>query len=549
MIKKQGDKARCVMIQGTSSHAGKSLLTAALCRILVKRGLSVAPFKAQNMALNSFVAQGGEIGMAQALQARAAGIEPSVDMNPILLKPSADSVSQVIIHGRVHSAMTAREYHGFKGQAKRFVRESFERLSKRYDVIVIEGAGSPAEVNLRKNDIANMGMAAIAKSPVVIVGDIDRGGVFASFVGTVELLTKTERARVAGFVINKFRGDAGLLKPGLSFLKRRTGVPTLGVIPYMKAILLPDEDSVSLETVDDPFLFSCPFTGEGRVGVKGKKYGVSKKQRTIRLRIIKLPRISNFTDFDPFRYDPGVEMEFIEKADSIKDADMVIIPGSKNTLADLAWLKQRGFQEELKKFAEKGGMLVGICAGFQMLGKTVADPYGVESGSLRESGRKRPGKTDGLCLIDAHTVLKKEKKTFRVKADVVAAGFANGLVEGYEIHMGETSCAESPFALITACVTAKNGRTGKRSDGAVLNGGLLWGTYIHGIFDNAVFRTALLNRLRLKKGITAVRAGRSHFEATEAALDRLARVVEDNLDMKKICRIIGLPARFPGSVK
>ncbi|MBI5887909.1 MAG: cobyric acid synthase [Deltaproteobacteria bacterium] len=514
------------MIQGTSSHAGKSLLTAALCRILAKRGLRVAPFKAQNMALNSFVAaEGGEIGMAQALQARAAGIEPSVDMNPVLLKPSADSVSQVIIHGRVYEAMTAREYHGFKGQAKRFVRESFERLSKRYDVIVIEGAGSPAEVNLRKNDIANMGMAAIAKSPVVIVGDIDRGGVFASFVGTVELLTKTERARVAGFIVNKFRGDAGLLKPGLSFLKRRTGVPTLGVIPYMKDILLPDEDSVSLE--------------------RGKKYGASKNQRTIRLRIIKLPRISNFTDFDPFRYDPGVEMEFIEKSDGVKDADMVIIPGSKNTLEDLAWLKKRGFQEELERFVEQGGMLAGICAGFQMLGRTVADPHGVESGSLKESGRKRPWKTDGLCLIDAHTVLKKEKKTFRVKADVVANGFANGLVEGYEIHMGETSSAEPPLARITA----RNGRTAKRSDGAVLNGGLLWGTYIHGIFDNALFRAALLNRLRLKKGIAAAGSGSSHFEATEAALDRLARVVEDNLDMKKIVRIIGLPARPPGSVK
>ncbi len=509
MIKKQGKKAKCIMIQGTASHVGKSLLTTALCRSLWKRGCAVAPFKAQNMSLNSFVAkEGGEIGMAQALQARAAGIEPSVDMNPVLLKPSAEVLSQVIIHGRVYGVMTAREYHAFKGQAKRFVIESFERLSRQYDVIVIEGAGSPAEVNLRKNDIANMGMAAIANSPVVIVGDIDRGGVFASLAGTVDLLTKNERARVAGFIINKFRGDAGLLKPGVNFLKRRTGVPLLGVMPYLNNLALPDEDSLSLESRE--------------------KHAVSKNRRAIRIKIIKLPRISNFTDFDPFRYDPGAEMEFIEKADEIKGADFVIIPGSKNTLEDLLWLKQRGFQAPLRRFVDNGGMLAGICAGFQMLGKSVADPYGVESGVTSTQA--------GLGFLEARTVLKKTKKTFRVKAEVVAKGFFRGHAEGYEIHAGDTGCAAPPFARITA----RNGRVVDVADGAAANGGLLWGTYMHGIFDNAAFKEALLNTLRGKKGLSATGRGPSHREATEGAIDALARAVEENIDMKKILRIIGL---------
>ncbi|MDP2690434.1 MAG: cobyric acid synthase [Deltaproteobacteria bacterium] len=496
------------MVQGTSSHVGKSVLTAALCRIFRDRGFSAAPFKAQNMALNSFVTkEGREIGRAQAFQAEAAGIEPTSDMNPVLLKPTGDSVSQVIIHGRVFGVMGAVEYHSFKREAARFVMESYSRLAAAYDVIVIEGAGSPAEVNLREGDIANMGVAEMTGAPVILAGDIDRGGVFASLVGTLELLAPSERERVRGFIINKFRGDMGLLRPGLDFLFEKTGRPVLGVVPYLDGVALPDEDGVALQ-------------GAGRGGAgKGD----------IRIAVIKLPRISNFTDFDPLKLSPGVELEFIEDSKGLAGADMAIIPGTKNTLSDLAWLKERGFERGLADFAGRGGMVAGICGGFQMMGRKVSDPLGVES-SLKEA--------KGLGLLDAETVLKGEKAVFQVKATVTALPGSDGQglsVEGYEIHMGKTTGSAAPFARIT-------GRNGAEAD--ILDGGSagnLWGTYIHGIFDNDAFREALLSGLRAGKGISSsLTAAEGFREQREASIKRLAGVVEESLDMEAIMGIAGL---------
>ncbi|HLC18718.1 MAG TPA: cobyric acid synthase [Thermodesulfobacteriota bacterium] len=495
--------ARSVMLQGTSSHVGKSVLAAALCRILGDRGLKVAPFKAQNMALNSFVTPGGgEIGRAQAFQAEAARVEPTVDMNPVLLKPTADSMAQVIIQGRIWANMSAVEYHAFKSRAREFVAESFSRLSEKYDVIVIEGAGSPAEVNLRENDIANMGVAELAGSPVVLVGDIDRGGVFASIVGTMELLAEGEKDRVRGFIINKFRGDLGLLRPGVDFLTRRTGVPTLGVIPYLNGMMLPDEDGVALESPG-----KVPRGDNGKVNIK----------------VIRLPRISNFTDFDPLKAEPDVRLKFVENPDEIGKAAMVIIPGSKNTVEDLAWLKSKGFDAALRRFHSRGGSVIGICGGFQMLGVSVEDPLRVESSVSR---------MEGLGLLDGVTVLKREKKTFQVAAEAaLAPGGPPVRVNGYEIHMGETKSKARSFARIFE----RNGTAVDIPDGAVSGDGLVWGTYIHGIFDNDAFRNEVIEGL--EKGCSA---RVSYARVKEEGIAALSRTVEENMDMKALLGIIGI---------
>lgn len=496
-------KARPIMIQGTGSHVGKSVLTAALLRILRDEGLKAAPFKAQNMALNSHVtSDGGEIGRAQAFQAFAAGVEPSVDMNPVLLKPSGDSLSQVIIHGKARGVMSAVEYHAFKKEAVRFVLESYSRLASCYDVIVIEGAGSPAEVNLRENDIANMGMAALVDSPVILVGDIDRGGVFASLVGTMELLSNEERERVRGFVINKFRGDIALLKPGLDFLEKRTGRKVLGVVPYIPTSDIPDEDGVALQGA-----VAGPYDGE------------------IDIAVIKFPRISNFTDFDPFN-SLGVRLRFIEDPASISSADMVILPGTKNTLGDLEWLKSKGFVRALKDFRDRGGEVCGICGGFQMLGREVEDPYGVESAL---------GRIEGLSLLDAATVMNREKATFQVKGSVAAPWGGVQEVEGYEIHMGSTTAAVAPFARITE----RNSEAVDIDDGGVSPEGAVWGTYIHGIFDNDGFTASLIERLRRKKGIASGPVPAPFASRREAAVAALAAKVKESLRMDEIIRIIG----------
>lgn len=494
-------KARPLMVQGTASHVGKSVLTAAILWLLKERGLKVAPFKAQNMALNSAVTpDGGEIGRAQAFQAEAAGIEPDVDMNPILLKPSADSVCQVIIRGKVYGNMSAAQYHGFKKEAKKYVLESYERLASRYDVVVIEGAGSPAEINLRENDIANMGVAELVDSPVILTGDIDRGGVFASIVGTLELLTDSERERVKAFIINKFRGDIGLLKPGLDFLEKRTSRPVIGVIPYFKDIRLPEEDGVALQ---------------GSIG--------NIKDGCANIAVIKLPRISNFTDFDPFRAEPSVNLSFIEEAAGLDGADAVIIPGTKNTIADLNWLKEKGFSGPLERLRKEGKTVAGICGGFQMLGSLIKDPYSMESAEKE---------AHGLGLIDGLTIMKKDKNTFRVRAEVKGSGE----VSGYEIHMGETVTSESPFALISD----RNGEKATLNDGAVSKDKLVWGTYIHGIFDNDRFRRSFIEGLRKNKNTDTAQAARPFIDSRKDAMKEAALVVKNNLDMEMLLSIIGL---------
>lgn len=519
--------ARPIMLQGTASHVGKSLLVAGLCRVLKEDGLKVVPFKAQNMALNSSVTGcGGEIGRAQAFQAEAAGVKPTPDMNPILLKPTSDIGSQVIIHGRVYGNMNALDFHRFKKELMGSVLESYNRLASRYDVVVIEGAGSPAEINLKDGDIANMGLAELVATPVVLIGDIDRGGVFASLVGTMELLSPSERKRVKGFIINKFRGDMELLKPGIGFLEDKTGLPVLGVVPYLKDIILPDEDGVALE-------------GRQRPVVSGQK-------DKINIAIIKLPHISNFTDFDAFRFEPDAAIQYITGPKGLEGADVVVIPGSKNTLEDLLWLWEMGLAEAIVHYARMGGRVIGICGGFQMLGRMVRDPYMVESGV---------GEAKGLGLLDVETVLEREKRTYQVEA--VVKGFkgsrgqgVRGLkggsrstahgsrVKGYEIHMGETVGNSRPFLV----VTKRGNNPVNIKEGAISSDGRIWGTYIHGIFDNDGFRAGFLNRIRAERGLPG--QGVISFEGKkEEGIKRLADVVRKSVDMERVYKIIELDPR------
>ena len=489
-----------IMLQGTSSHVGKSVLTAALIRCLKNRGFRVAPFKAQNMALNSAVAHdGGEIGRAQALQAEAAGLPPSVHMNPILLKPTGDSQSQVIVQGRVFATMSAGEYHAFKKEALRYVLESYSKLAETNDIIVIEGAGSPAEVNLRENDIANMGIAEAVESPVLLIGDIDRGGVFASIVGTLELLEYKERERIKGLIINKFRGDKALLDPGIEFLQNRTGKQVVGVVPYF-SLNLPDEDSVSLEA----------------------RYGGSEEgSGNVKVAVMKLPRVSNFTDFDPFKGDSNVDLRFITTPEELSGADLLILPGTKSTLSDLFWMKTRGFGPAIKEHLAKGGMVAGICGGFQMLGRSIKDPYGVESG---------PAEGSGLGLLEASTVLGKVKLTFEVSA-IARYRDRDYEVQGYEIHMGETMVKGQP----SSKVLDRNGKPVYFPEGAMSADGMVWGTYIHGIFDNDLFRGALLSSF--KKGAAA--EARPFREAKADSIASLATIFERNVDMHAVLKAIG----------
>ncbi len=513
MIKKiHSKRALTIMVQGTASHTGKTIITAALCRIFRDMGFRVAPFKAQNMALNSFVtAEGGEIGVAQALQARAAGITPTVDMNPVLLKPTGDSVSEVIIHGRVHATMSAVEYHAFKKQAAGFVMESFLRLAAEFDVIVIEGAGSPAEINLRENDIANMGVAEMTDSPVLLVGDIDRGGVFASIVGTMELLEPHERARIKAFIINKFRGDIRLLQPGLDFLTSRTGISTLGVVPYISAMNLPDEDGVALERA----MRAAPKGGESNEG-----------EGVLRVVVIRLPRISNFTDFDPFREEASISLEFVEAAEALKGADLVFVPGSKNTQSDLRWLREQGLDDALEEYRASGGTIVGICGGLQILGRTIGDPLGRESSTAA---------SEGLGFLDIDTTLSLEKSTFNVVA-VPAVGFLGGAaVEGFEIHRGESTPSKRPLFTITK----RGGADVEVMDGAVSEDGRVWGTYIHGLFHNESLRGALIGSLARGKGLK-LPDSISYEQGLEENLDSLAGEIKKNINMESLLRIVGL---------
>ena len=470
-----------LMVQGTTSDAGKSVLVAGLCRMLARRGVSVAPFKPQNMALNSAVTvDGGEIGRAQALQARACYLAAHTDMNPVLLKPSSDTKAQVIIQGRAVTDFEARAYHDYKKVAMDAVLESHQRLITRYARVIVEGAGSPAEINLREGDIANMGFAEAVDCPVILVADIDKGGVFAHLVGTLELLSASEQDRVVGFVINKFRGDIGLLQPGLDWLEKRTGKPVLGVLPYLHGLELEAEDAISAQQP----------SGEGFFKVK----------------VPVLSRISNHTDFDALRLHPQVDLEFVGPGQSLAGADLIILPGSKNVRRDLAFLRDNGWEPEILRHLRYGGKLLGICGGYQMLGERIEDPEGIED---------EPGSSEGLGLIDAVTRLAPSKQLRQVRGRLLPGGAP---VAGYEIHCGITRCTGDP----QPAVRLDDGR----SDGVVTADGQVIGTYLHGLFDLPEARDALLAWAGVK-----VEAAPAIGDIQEAELERLANSIETNLDL------------------
>ncbi|HRP94963.1 MAG TPA: cobyric acid synthase [Rhodocyclaceae bacterium] len=478
-------RASALMVQGTTSDAGKSTLVAGLARVLVRRGVRVAPFKPQNMALNSAVtADGGEIGRAQALQALAAGLAPHTDFNPVLLKPSTDIGAQVIIHGKAVKHLSARDYHDYKPVALAAVMQSWGRLTEAYDCVLVEGAGSPAEINLRERDIANMGFAEAADVPVILVADIDRGGVFAHLVGTLELLSPSERARVQGFVINRFRGDIALLEPGLDWLEARTGRPVLGVLPYLHGLFLDAEDALADARAEK---------GDARLKVVAPAY----------------PRISNHTDLDALRLHPQVDFAWVGPGQAMPAADLVVLPGSKSVQADLAWLRAHGWQAALERHLRYGGKVLGICGGFQMLGRRLHDPLGLEGAA---------GSSAGFGWLDIDTTLAPDKRLDNVSGQLLLDG-GGAEVRGYEIHMGVSDGA----GLARPLVELADGRPeGARSaDGQVL------GTYVHGILDAPQALAAVLAWAGAGDVVEIDLAARR-----EADLNRLADTLEDALDRR-----------------
>ncbi|MDI6793900.1 MAG: cobyric acid synthase [bacterium] len=517
-------KAKAVMICGTGSHVGKSVITTALCRILSQDGFKVAPFKAQNMALNSAVTkEGGEIGRAQFVQAEAARAEPTVDMNPILLKPVSEQGSQVIVHGKPVENMTAMQYYSYREQALEAVKESFARLASEYDVIVLEGAGSPAEINLQDKDIVNMEMARLANAPVILVGDIERGGVFASLVGTLELLSPEDRKRIKGIIINKFRGDLEILRPGLSMLEQRTGVPVLGVLPYHSWLKMGDEDSLSLEET------SKPDDPQGRAGLAAG--APNPKLDSVDIAIIRLPHLSNFTDFDPLILEPSLSVRYVANVHSLGHPDIIILPGTKATLKDMSFLKNSGLDMAIKTKAREGVWVVGICGGFQLMGRELLDPNQVES-DLKH--------TTGLGLLDIITTFDRKKTTHQVRAYLKLDG--RGAVRdrffekdreltGYEIHAGQSELAKGALPLFE--IVERSGKKVALQEGGLSRELNCWGTYIHGLFDNDDFRLGLINLLRAQKGLASLEPG-DHFSfnsAKDLYYDRLAELVRANCDL------------------
>ena len=485
-------RARTLMVQGTTSDAGKSTLVAGLCRVLRRRGVRVAPFKPQNMALNSAVGvDGGELGRAQALQAQAAGIPPTVDLNPVLLKPSTDQRCQVIVHGRVVEEMGAWGYHEYKRIAREAVLTSYGRLREAFEVIVVEGAGSPAEINLREGDIANMGFAEAVDCPVVLIADIDRGGVFAHIVGTLALLSESERNRVRGFVINRFRGDRSLLQPGLDWLEQHTGKPVLGLLPYLHGLHLDAEDGISRE------------------GAAARAVAAAHPAETLRVVVPVLPRISNHTDFEPLAGHPQIDLRYIDGATPPPPADLVILPGSKSVRADLEWLRARGWAAYLARHLRYGGKILGICGGMQMLGAAIADPEGVEGAA---------GETPGLAHLDLTTVLLPGKRLCNVSGRL---RLEDARVRGYEIHMGRT---DGP-ALERPAVLLDDGT----HDGALSPDGQIMGTYLHGLFEETSACAALLRWAGLTQPIQI-----DHAARREQALDRLADTIEAECDLERL---------------
>ncbi|MCX8117559.1 MAG: cobyric acid synthase [Desulfobacterota bacterium] len=488
-----------VMFQGTGSNAGKSVLAAAMCRILLQDGYRPAPFKAQNMSLNSFVTRdGGEMGRAQVVQAQACRIDPDVRMNPILLKPSSDTGSQVILNGRPVGHMEVSRYIEFKPEAFEAAKKAYDSLAEEFDVIVLEGAGSPAEVNLKHHDIANLRMAEYARAPVILVGDIDRGGVFASFIGTLEVLTEWERRLIAGFVINRFRGQKDLLDPAMKYTQAHTGLPFFGIVPYLQDLKLPEEDSVEF---------------------KSGGLDMPPKPEAVEIAVIDLPHISNFTDFDPFRIEPDVFLRIVRSPKDLDHPDVLILPGSKSVVNDLRYLRKSGLEEKIIGLAREGRTeIVGLCGGLQMLGERIEDPLGVESNEKT---------VPGMGLLPIRTTMAAQKTLLRVEGQHLASGLR---IQGYEIHHGETD-----FRFLTPLV--------RRDDGEVIGGaigeGQIWGTYLHGIFDADGFRRWFIDRLRVRRGLPPLGKICAYYDL-EPALERLAEVVRRSLRIDEIYRVMGL---------
>lgn len=486
--------AKSLMIQGCTSDAGKSMLVAGLCRVFKRRGIKVAPFKPQNMALNSAVtADGGEIGRAQALQAVACGIEPSIHFNPVLLKPSSDQQSQVIIQGKAVNQLEAKNFASIKPMAFEAVLDSYRQLREEYELVLIEGAGSPAEVNLRKGDIANMGFAEAVDCPVILIGDIDKGGIFAHLTGTVNLLSESERNRIKGFVVNKFRGQIKLLQPGIDWLTEHSNKPTLGVLPYLMDLKLDAEDAVNHDAV--------AHSGQ------------------IKIKVPVLSRISNHTDFDPLKWHPNVDLEFVPQGQSLQGADLIILPGTKNVRQDCELLKSQGWDVQIKQHLRYGGKVFGICGGYQMLGVRLDDPQGIEGPA---------GCSDGLGLLDFVTLLEPEKQLKQAAGQFNFAGFT-GQVAGYEIHCGVSQGAAlaTPFAMISDQFGASY------PDGVVSDDGQMMGSYLHGLFEQQETLSAILEWV---SGQSV--AVQNWAEIRESELDRFADCLEANLDMDAIEQII-----------
>ncbi len=493
--------AKVIMIQGTTSNAGKSLLTAGFCRVFAQDGYKVAPFKSQNMALNSFITKDGlEMGRAQVVQAEASYKAPDVRMNPILLKPTSDKGSQVVVNGEVIGNMGAMEYYNTKDRYIPAIMEAYNSLSAENDIIVIEGAGSPAEINLKENDIVNMGMAKMAKSPVLIVGDIDRGGVFASLYGTYMLQSEEEKRYIKGNIINKFRGDIAILTPGIKMLEALIPVEVIGCLPYIP-LQIDDEDSLS-----------DVFENRFATGV-------------LDIAVIRLPRISNFTDFNSFEVLLKEKVRYVTNVEELKNPDMIILPGTKNTMGDLKWLKEKGLDKAIVRCANGGTIVFGICGGYQMLCKTLKDPYSVEEG----------GEATGLGLLDAHTVFNKEKTRTRVQGTIGdiegdLQGLTGAVFEGYEIHMGETTGKERQLSTLQSEITTK-------ADG--MNKNNVYGSYVHGIFDSEDLIYKLQAILYAKKGIKAQEGDKTTIKQhKENEYNKLADAVRNYIDIKKVYEII-----------
>ncbi len=516
--------AAVLMLQGTASDVGKSVITTALCRIFKQDGFKPAPFKSQNMALNSYVTEDGkEIGRAQGAQAEACGIDATTDMNPILIKPVRDMHSQIVVHGVPFAQMSASDYRQhFLPEAKQTVMDALNRLRDTYDIVLMEGAGSPAEINLKDRDIVNMNLAGWADAPVILISDIDRGGVFASIVGTLELLEPHEVARVKGFIINKFRGDLSLLQPGLDWLEERTGIPVLGVLPYIRDIQIEAEDSVVLDSM--------------RHGKTGKT--------ELDLAVIRYPRISNFTDFDALSREPDVNVRYVTSPEELGSPDAILLPGTKDTIGDLAFLRESGLEQAIASQTEREHVqLVGICGGYQMLGRHLKDPFAVEANQIQEA--------KGLGWLPLSTTFLQEKQTFRASGrvqpnhpirlygerDVTDASLP---VNGYEIHMGVTECHEPERVTALFEISHPGGQPFQEGWGSV--DGSVWGTYLHGLFESDQFRRSWLNALRAGKGLAPLQETYSAHERKEMEFDRVAESLRSALDMKRVYEIMDVQA-------